>query len=127
MNTKAEQASGAPGADVAKLVLAVLVLAAGIFAYYWFSDLAQLTRLALLVVGIVGAGIIGNFTGAGAKARHFLAETRFEMRKVVWPTRDETVKTTAVVIAVVIILALLLGLIDLILKSVILDWLLNVG
>lgn len=127
MNTKAEQASGAQGADVAKLVLAVLVLAAGIFAYYWFNSQAQLIRLGLLVVGIVGAGVIANYTGFGAKARHFFAETRFEMRKVVWPTRDETVKTTAVVIAVVIILALLLGLIDLILKSVILDWLLNVG
>lgn len=127
MNTKAEQASGAPGADVAKLVLAVLVLAAGIFGYYWFAQQTQLIRLSMLVAGIVGAGVIANFTGLGGKARHFLAETRFEMRKVVWPTRDETIKTTAVVIAVVIILALLLGLIDLILKSVILDWLLNVG
>ncbi|HET7662611.1 MAG TPA: preprotein translocase subunit SecE [Rhodanobacteraceae bacterium] len=127
MNTKAEQANGAPGADMAKLVLAVLVLAAGIFGFYWFDQMAQMARVGMLVVGIVAAGVIANFTGLGAKTRHFLAETRFEMRKVVWPTRDETVKTTVVVLVVVIILALLLGLIDLILKSVILDWLLNVG
>ncbi len=127
MNTKVEQAGGAQGADLAKLVLAVLVLAAGIFAYYWFDQLAQTIRLGMLVAGIVVACAIAYFTGLGTKAKHFLGETRFEMRKVVWPTRDETIKTTAVVIAVVIILALLLGLIDLILKSVILDWLLKVG
>lgn len=113
--------------DVAKLILAVLVLAAGVFAFYWFAGQAQLARVGMLVVGIVVAGVIANFTAFGGMARHFLAETRFEVRKVVWPTRDETIKTTAVVIVVVIILALLLGLIDLILKSVILDWLLKVG
>jgi len=49
------------------------------------------------------------------------------MRKVVWPTRDETIKTTGIIILVVIVLSLLLGLIDLILKSVILDWLLKLA
>lgn len=127
MNTKAEQANATNGSDIAKLVLAVLVLAAGVFAYYWFAQLAQVVRIGLLIAGIVIACVIANFTGLGLRTRHFFAETRFEMRKVVWPTRDETVKTTAVVIAVVIILALLLGLIDLILKSVILDWLLKLG
>jgi preprotein translocase subunit SecE len=49
------------------------------------------------------------------------------MRKVVWPTRDETLKTTGIIMVVVIVLSLLLGLIDLILKSVVLDWLLKLG
>jgi preprotein translocase subunit SecE len=49
------------------------------------------------------------------------------LRKVVWPTKDETIKTTGIIIVVVVILSLLLGLIDLILKSVILDWLLKLG
>lgn len=127
MNTKAQQVSATKGPDTAKIILAAVVLAAGIFSYIWFGQVAQLARIGMLVAGIVLAGVIVNFTGLGRLTRHFLAETRFEMRKVVWPTRDETVKTTAVVIAVVIIIALLLGLIDLILKSVILDWLLNVS
>ncbi|MGB6145195.1 MAG: preprotein translocase subunit SecE, partial [Rhodanobacter sp.] len=66
-------------------------------------------------------------TGLGRRVRNFLAESQFEMRKVVWPTRDETIKTTGVILLVVIVLSLLLGLIDLILKSVILDWLLKLG
>ena len=63
----------------------------------------------------------------GRRVRDFLAESQFEMRKVVWPTRDETLKTTGIIMVVVIVLSLMLGLIDLILKSVVLDWLLKLG
>lgn len=128
MNTKAEQPRGTSGADIGKLVLAVLVLAAGIFAYSWYDNsVAGSVRLAGVLVALVAALAIGAFTGPGRRARNFIAESQFEMRKVVWPTRDETLKTTLVIIAVVIVLSLLLGLIDLILKSVVLDWLLKLG
>ncbi|WP_424684113.1 preprotein translocase subunit SecE [Frateuria sp. YIM B11624] len=128
MNTKAEQPRGTSAADIGKLVLAVLVLAAGIFAYSWFDNTVPgSVRLAGVLVALVAALAIGAFTGPGRKARNFIAESQFEMRKVVWPTRDETLKTTLVIIAVVIVLSLLLGLIDLILKSVVLDWLLKLG
>jgi preprotein translocase subunit SecE len=128
MNTKAEQPRGTNAADIGKLVLAVLVLAAGIFAYSWFDNTVPgSVRLAGVLVALVVAMAIGAFTGPGRKLRNFIAESQFEMRKVVWPTRDETLKTTLVIIAVVIVLSLLLGLIDLILKSVVLDWLLKLG
>lgn len=128
MNTKAEQPRGTSAADIGKLVLAVLVLAAGVFAYSWFDNTVPgSVRLAGVLVALVAAMAIGAFTGPGRKARNFIAESQFEMRKVVWPTRDETLKTTLVIIAVVIVLSLLLGLIDLILKSVVLDWLLKLG
>jgi preprotein translocase subunit SecE len=128
MNTKAEQPRGTSAADIGKLVLAVLVLAAGIFAYSWFdSTVPGSVRLVGVLAALVVALAIGAFTGPGRKARNFIAESQFEMRKVVWPTRDETLKTTLVIIAVVIVLSLLLGLIDLILKSVVLDWLLKLG
>jgi len=128
MNTKAEQPRGTSAADIGKLVLAVLVLAAGIFAYSWFENTVPgSVRLAGVLVALVVALAIGAFTGPGRKMRNFIGESQFEMRKVVWPTRDETLKTTLVIIAVVIVLSLLLGLIDLILKSVVLDWLLKLG
>lgn len=128
MNTKAEQPKGANAADIGKLVLAVLVLAGGIFAYSWFGNDAGVpaaVRLLGVLATLVVALAIGAFTGPGRRVRGFLAESQFEMRKVVWPTRDETVKTTGIIILVVIVLSLLLGLIDLILKSVVLDWLLK--
>ena len=128
MNTKAEQPKGTTAADIGKLVLAAVILVAGIVAYSWFSNDASVppvARLLGVLAALVIALAIAAFTALGRRVRHFLAESQFEMRKVVWPTRDETIKTTGIIILVVIILSLLLGLIDLILKSVILDWLLK--
>jgi len=130
MNTKAEQPKGVNAADIGKLVLAGLVLVAGIFAYSWYSnDSAVPTSVRLLgMLAALGVALaIGAFTGPGRRVRNFVAESQFEMRKVVWPTRDETLKTTGIILVVVVILSLLLGLIDLILKSVVLDWLLKLG
>ncbi len=130
MNTKAEQPKGTNAADIGKLVLAGLVLAGGIYAYTWFGrdgSIPASVRMLGVLAALVVALAIAAFTAVGRRARNFIAESQFEMRKVVWPTRDETIKTTGIIIVVVIILSLLLGLIDLILKSVILDWLLKLG
>jgi len=126
MNAKVEQA-GNSAVDVAKLTLALIVIAAGVVAYYWFNDLATWQRLFILLGGLLVGGAIGFFTRAGQSLRNFLAESQFELRKVVWPTRQETMQTTLVIIVVVIILSLLLGLIDLFLKWAILDHLLKLG
>jgi preprotein translocase subunit SecE len=130
MNTKVEQPKGTNAADVAKLVLALLVLVAGIVAYSWFGrdgSISSSVRLLGVLAALVISLAIAAFTALGRRVRNFIAESQFEMRKVVWPTRDETIKTTGIIIVVVIILSLLLGLIDLILKTVILDWLLKLG
>jgi preprotein translocase subunit SecE len=127
MNTKAEQAKGTSPADVGKLLLALIVLAAGVFGFYYYANAPQAARVVGMLVAVVAALAIGMFTGPGRKLRHFFAESQFELRKVVWPSRDETLKTTGIIVVVVIILSLLLGLIDLILKSVVLDWLLKIG
>ncbi len=130
MNTKVEQPKGTNAADVAKLVLALLVLVAGIVAYSWFGrdgSISSSVRLLGVLAALVISLAIAAFTALGRRVRNYIAESQFEMRKVVWPTRDETLKTTGIIIVVVIILSLLLGLIDLILKSVILDWLLKLG
>lgn len=129
MNTKVEQSKGMNAGDIGKLVLAVLVLAGGVFAYSWFGNegVAQSIRMLGVLAALIVSLAIAAFTAPGRRVRGFLAESQFEMRKVVWPTRDETLKTTGIIIVVVIILSLLLGLIDLILKTVVLDWLLKLG
>jgi preprotein translocase subunit SecE len=129
MNTKAEQSKGTSGADIGVLVLAVLVLAAGVIGYTYLGNIgaASPLRLVTILVAVVAAVAMAAFTAPGRRVRNFLAESQFEMRKVVWPTRDETIKTTGIIILVVIVLSLLLGLIDFILKTVVLDWLLKLG
>ena len=129
MNTKAEQSKSTSGADIGVLVLAVLVLAAGVIGYTYLGNIgaASPLRLVTILVAVVAAVAMAAFTAPGRRVRNFLAESQFEMRKVVWPTRDETIKTTGIIILVVIVLSLLLGLIDFILKTVVLDWLLKLG
>lgn len=130
MNTKAAQNKGVTGADIGKLGLALLVLVAGVFAYSWFSSDSRFpssVRLLGVLVALVIALAIAAFTAPGRRMREFLAESQFELRKVVWPTRDETLKTTGIIIAVVVVLSLLLGLIDWLLKTVVFDWLLKIG
>ena len=127
MNAKAEQVGGNSAADIAKLTLALIVLAAGLVGYYWFNAQPTWQRLLMLIGGLVVGGAIGYFTHSGRQLQEFLSESLFEMRKVVWPTRQETIQTTLVIMVVVVILAILLGLIDLFLNWAILQHLLKLG
>jgi preprotein translocase subunit SecE len=128
MNTKAEQATGSAGLDVVKLVAAALLIAAGVAAYYVLPDgWTPLVRTAVMIAGILAGLAVGAFTLPGRSVREYLHESQIELRKVVWPTRQETIRTTVVIIIVVIILSLLLGLIDLILKWAVIDHLLKLG
>jgi len=127
MNAKVEQEGGNSAADIAKLTLAVLIIAAGVVGYYWYNDLAAWQRLLMLIGGFVLGGAVGYFTRSGHALRDFFSESIFELRKVVWPTRQETVQTTLVIMLVVVILSILLGLIDLFLNWAILQHLLKLG
>ena len=126
MNAEVEKAGATNALDMVKLVLAAVLLVAGIVAYYYF-DWSGWARLGVMLVGVIAAGAVAAFTGPGRTVREYLSESQFELRKVVWPTRDETFRTTLVIIAVVIILSLLLGLIDVLLKWIVMDTLLGSG
>ena len=120
MNSKIESSKEAAssGGDIAKYVISAVLLLAGLFVWFWFSSAdralafgswtPQLRALAV-VVGLVAGAFVFVGTAKGRAARNFLVESRFELRKVVWPTRQESIRTTWVVILAVIILSLLLG------------------
>ncbi|MGB3048526.1 preprotein translocase subunit SecE [Dokdonella sp.] len=128
MNAKLEQSESNSGLDIVKLSLAMLFVVGGLFGFYYFADQWSTALRAIALIGaFVLAGLVGAGTHSGRALRVFIAESQFELRKVVWPTRDETIRTTGVIIAVVIIISLILGLIDLILKWVVMDWLLTLG
>ena len=102
----------AGGADTAKLTAAVALLVGGIAAFYWFADQSLLIRV-LGLLAVAGMSIfIAAQTALGHSIISFLASTRTEVRKVVWPTRAETMQTVMAVIFVVILMGVLLWLLD---------------
>jgi preprotein translocase subunit SecE len=103
--------------DTAKLAVAVALLMGGIFAFYFFADYSTLLRvIGLLIISGVAATIALQ-TAQGRQLWQFASDSRAEVRKVVWPTRQETMQTTLVVIVMVLILGILLWLFDTVLMS----------
>ncbi|OOZ38904.1 preprotein translocase subunit SecE [Solemya pervernicosa gill symbiont] len=104
--------------DTLKLLAALGVLVGGVVAFYYFADVAQtwMRVLALLALIAVSA-MIALQTDVGRNTWVFLSDARMEVRKVVWPSWNETVQTTLVVLGVVILVGILLWLLDMLLLS----------
>jgi preprotein translocase subunit SecE len=118
LNSKINPAQTATGGDIVKYVIAALLVVGGLFVWFWFSDAARAAQLGswapqlrglAVAVGLAGGAAVFLVSGKGRDVREFLSESRFELRKVVWPTRQETTRMTWVVIAVVVILSLILA------------------
>ncbi|WP_295445064.1 preprotein translocase subunit SecE [uncultured Thiodictyon sp.] len=104
--------------DIAKLAGAALLLIVGIFAFYYFAPWSALLRVLGLLV-IAGAAVaIALQTEPGRALWQFIADARMEVRKVVWPTRQETIQTTLVVMAMVVVVGLVLWLFDTVLMAI---------
>jgi preprotein translocase subunit SecE len=104
--------------DIAKLAGAALLLVGGLFAFYYFAEWYVLLRVFLLLA-IGGAAVAVAFqTQPGRQLWQFISDARMEVRKVVWPTRQETIQTTLVVMAMVVVLGILLWLFDMILMGI---------
>ena len=125
MNSKVEEQPRTSAGDTVKLALAILLVIAGIVAYYQFDQINSAVR-AVGMIAVIGASIgIAMFTAQGRLAREFFTEAQFELRKVVWPTRQETLQTTLAVMFVVVIISVILWMIDMFLGWTILDHLLR--
>ena len=108
-NSKAERSSKA---DVAKLLLAIVLLVGAIVAFYYYARYMLLVRVLGLLAAVGVAVAIALQTQIGRLARQFVQESRTEVRKVVWPTRQETMQTTLAVVVMVIVVGILLWLLD---------------
>ena len=112
MNSKAENSKPAI-ADTLLLLVSVIMLLAGVGAYYYYQDLAITpVRVAALIVVTVLASWIAAQSEKGGAFFRFLKEADIERRKVVWPTHQEAVQTSLMVIVVVIIISLFLAVVD---------------
>jgi len=117
MNVKAENHESPQAGDVVKYVLAALLVVVGLVGFYWFQAWATPLRALLPAAGLIAAGGVFALTAKGRQALDYFSEARFELRKVIWPTREVTLRTTMMVIIVVIVISLLLGVIDFVLQG----------
>ena len=98
--------------DWAKWAVVAVIVAAGVYGNSYFAAESLLIRTLGLLVAAGIAGWIASQTVKGRALINLCLEARVEIRKVVWPTRQETTQTTIVVLIVIFIVALILWLLD---------------
>jgi len=116
MNDATSQPGIGGSADTAKLVAAILLVIAGIAGFYLLQAKSGWLGWAAVVAGVVLAVAVFGTSARGKALWGFVQDSRQELRKVVWPTRQETTTTTMVVFAFTIIVGLFFWGLDLFLS-----------
>lgn len=98
--------------DAAKLFAAIALVIIAVFAFYYFADTSQLVRVVGLLVAVVAAIALAATTAIGSDFFGFLQESRNELRRVVWPSRQETLQVSLAVILMVAVMSIFLWLLD---------------
>jgi preprotein translocase subunit SecE len=98
--------------DKIKLVLSMLLIAAGIAGFYLLADEALVVRILIVVAGVVAAAVLFKMTPLGKQAFDFFGDSIAEAKRVVWPTRKETIQTTMVVFFLVVVMATFMWIVD---------------
>ena len=98
--------------DTLKLLGSVLILLVGIFSYYYLVQVSILFRVLMVLASVVVSLIIFFQTQRGKTLWEFFQGSRVEIKKVIWPTRQETFQTTLTVFVFVLIMGIFFWLLD---------------
>lgn len=112
MNAKSETSTGTSPLDKVKVILAIAIVVGGVAGYYIYESSPAVLRIGGVIFSLAIA--IGVFvtTEPGRELWRFIQGSRIELRKVVWPNRQETTQTTLVIIFFVIIMGIFFWLLD---------------
>jgi preprotein translocase subunit SecE len=102
-------------ADKVKLAAAIVIVIAGVAGYYLLASQPSWVRWLPVIASLVLAAVVVAFSRYGSEFRRFVELARIELRKIVWPTRQETLQTTLVVFGFVIIAGVFFWVLDLVL------------
>ena len=98
--------AGASVKDTVLMTLSVLLLFAGIVAFYWYDEQPLVFRVAMVIAGLAAAAGLMWFSWYGREFWQFALAARIELRKVVWPEREETIKMTYIVFGFAVVMGL---------------------
>ncbi|WP_316367862.1 preprotein translocase subunit SecE [Candidatus Thiodiazotropha sp. CDECU1] len=116
MNSKSQVE--ASSLDTVKLLLAVGIIVGGIYGFYYLDDYSQLLRVLGLLALVGVSSFIAYQTAVGRTVWDFATSSKVEVRKVVWPSRQETMQTTLIVFVMVLIMGIVLWLFDMMLGAI---------
>jgi len=117
MNASVEQPN--KGLDLVKWVIAVALLAGAVIANSIFEQESVLIRAIAVVAAVAIAAGFAATTTKGKTFLSFAKESRTEVRKVVWPTRQEATQTTFIIFVATAVIALMLYFIDMGLRALV--------
>ncbi len=112
MSNSNVQPSSNKALDAVVLTLAIVLAIAGVLAFTFLSEESLAVRLAALFGGLILACVVGYFSPTGKSFIGYCRSSYDELRRVVWPTRKETVNTTGIVMAFVVAVAFYLFVVD---------------
>ena len=98
--------------DILTHMLAIAALGAGVYGYYYFEEQSVLYATLAVVGGLIGFLVLEYATGFGKSASSYIKAANTERRKVVWPTRQETLRTLLAVVVVVTLVSIFLWICD---------------
>ncbi|MGH8251999.1 MAG: preprotein translocase subunit SecE [Steroidobacteraceae bacterium] len=104
--------TGVGAIDALKLALAGAALVGGVVAYYWFDQQPQVLRVLMVLGGLIAGLVLLYWSQPGRELWDYVQSSRVELRKMVWPTRQETWRTTLVVFVFVMALGVFFWLVD---------------
>ena len=97
------------------LIFSIGVLLFGMFLFYYFDDIRLFYRVLGMLAILVLSGFIGYQSDFGKLVYSYVTDSKVELKKVTWPTKQETTQTTLGVIFIVIVVGILLWLFDMLL------------
>ena len=107
------QDQGAGRYDGLALALAIALVVAGVVGFYLLGGQAAWLRWLVVAAGVVAGATVFALSAGGRDFMQFVVDSRNELRKVVWPTREETWKTTLVVFVFAVIAGVFFWVLDL--------------
>lgn len=110
MDTKVDAEAAA--FDTLKLLIAGGIVLGGIFGYYYYADVSVLVRAIGVLLAFALGVVVALQSFRGQEFIKFVQGARVELRKVVWPTREETIQTSVTVLVFTLIMAIFFWMLD---------------
>ncbi len=98
--------------DVLKLLIAAALLVGGVFGYYWYLEWMLWVRVLLVLGGLAACIGVAATSTQGQRIWAFIQGSRIEIRKVVWPTKQETTQTAIAVFIFTLVMAMFFWALD---------------